>query len=116
MIFSEELLDFIYIETTSILKGVKSNKGDLLEEVKMFELSMSQIKNHPWHNLTVKKAKHDTSSPLYHNIQSTYVGNDPEEDYKEVLIWKVADMLYVTAAVDHHPEYLLKWDVVVFNG
>lgn len=91
-------------------------KEDLLEEINVFELTMKQVKKHPWQELTYTHAELDTKSALYKNIQSSYVGDDPEEDYKEVIVWRIADMLYVTAAVDHSPEYPLKWDVVVFNG
>lgn len=116
MIFSEQLIDNIYTETKAMLNDVKMNKEDLLEEVKIFELTMKQVKNHPWQQLSIEKAELDTKSALYHKIQTSYVGEDPEEDYKKVIVWQIADMLYVTAAVDHDPSYSLKWDVVVFNG
>ncbi len=116
MIFSEQIINTIYTETKALLSGVLIKKEDLLEEINVFELTMKQVKKHPWQQLSIEKAERDTKSVLYNNIQTSYVGDDPEEDYKEVIVWRIADMLYVTAAVDHDPSYALKWDVVVFNG
>lgn len=115
MIISEAVIDFIYTETEAIVDEVTLHKGDLIEEVKMFEMSVNQLKGHPWINLTNTRAKRDTSGSLYKKIQENYVGDDPEEDYKEVIVWKIANMLYITASVDHDPKISLKWDVVVFN-
>lgn len=116
MIFSKKLIDQIYENTIELQPNVIAKKEDLLEEIKMFEFTMQQVKKHPWIGEALQDAKRDESSPLYNNIQSTYVGNDPEEDYKEVIIWSVANLLYVTAAIDHDPSIPLKWDVVVYNG
>lgn len=116
MIFSTTLIDTIYTDTNELLDEVQINKKDLVEEVKIFEHTMSQVKKHPWQGLSVEHAKRDEASTLYQNIQTSFVGDDPEEDYKEVIVWKIADLLYVTAAVDHDPSIAVKWDVVVFNG
>lgn len=91
-------------------------KEDLIEEIKMFELTISQVKQHPWHGISVNQVERDQKSALYQNIQTSYVGDDPEEDYKEVIVWEIANMLYVTAAIDHDPKIFVKWDVVVFNS
>jgi hypothetical protein len=116
MILSTTIIDTIYTDTEALLQGNVIRKTDLVEEIKMFELTMSQVKQHPWQNLSFDRTQRDQSSPLYHNIQTSYVGDDPEEDYKEVIVWKLADMLYITAAVDHDPSFAVKWDVVVYNG
>lgn len=115
LIFSKKIIDHIFDETSFLLNDVTINKSDLLEEVEVFELTMKNIKQHPWQKLSIEIAHRDTSSTLYNKIQTSYVGSDPEEDYKEVIVWKIANMLFVTAAVDHDPNYAVKWDVVVFN-
>lgn len=115
MILQKSLIDYIYNETKSKLSGVTINKQDLLEEINIFELTMKQVKNHPWKEKSVMTAHFDTNSTLYKKIQSSYVGDDPEEDYKQVIVWHLEGMLYITASVDHSPDYPLKWDVVVFN-
>ncbi|RXI98622.1 hypothetical protein DS745_20110 [Anaerobacillus alkaliphilus] len=115
MIFSNIIIDGIYADTKSLLPNVLMKKEELLEEIKMFEYTMAQVKKHPWQDITIKEVRRDQSSPLYQKIQSSYVGSDPEEDYKEVIVWEIAEMLYITAAVDHDPTIALKWDVVVFN-
>jgi hypothetical protein len=116
MIFSTKLIETIYKETSSLLEDVIIKKAELIEEIKMFEFTMTQVKQHPWQGEELGLAERDQSSPLFHNIQTSYVGDDPEEDYKEVIVWKVANLLYVTAAVDHDRNIAVKWDVVVFNG
>lgn len=116
MIFSTTLIDRIYTDTNELLDGVIINKPDLIEEVKLFEHTMTQVKKHPWQELSIEQAKRDETSTLYQNIQTSFVGDDPEEDYKEVIVWKIAELLFVTAAVDHDPSIAVKWDVVVFNG
>ncbi|MFN7250572.1 MAG: hypothetical protein ACK4M9_07210 [Anaerobacillus sp.] len=116
MIFSTKLIETIYHDTSALLGDVIITEADLIEEIKMFEYTMTQVKQHPWQGRALDLAERDQSSPLFHNIQTSYVGDDPEEDYKEVIVWKVANLLYVTAAVDHDPNIAVKWDVVVFNG
>ncbi len=115
MIFTNTIIEDIYTNTKALLPDVTMSLEDLQEEIKMFELTMAQVKKHPWQDSSIKDVKLDQSSPLYEKIQTSYVGSDPEEDYKEVIVWRIADMLYVTAAVDHDPTIVLKWDVVVFN-
>lgn len=110
-----EVLDKVFNETKLSLEGVEMHKKDLLEEVHFFELSMKQLKNHPWKQIAVYNVQLDTSSSLYNKIQSAYVGDDPEEDYKQVIVWKMADMLFITAAVDHDKSIPVKWDVVVYE-
>lgn len=116
MIISKTLIEKIVDDTKAILKDVSVHKGELVEEVRIFELTMKQLKKHPWASNTITNAIYDTESMLYKNIQSSYVGNDPEEDYKQVIVWKLAEMLYITAAVDHDNQIPVKWDVVVYNG
>ncbi|MCT8137293.1 hypothetical protein H1D32_05760 [Anaerobacillus sp. CMMVII] len=116
MIFSNAVIDTIFAEAGTLLPNVKMHQNELIEEIKMFEFTMTQVKQHPWQNVSIEQVQRDQFSTLYQNIQSSYVGDDPEEDYKEVIVWKIKDMLYVTAAVDHDPSISVKWDVVVFNG
>lgn len=116
LVFSERLIDQLFVNTKRELPNVKINKEDLVKEIAFFELTMKQVVNHPWLDENKKTAKRDTSSELYKRIQEKFVGPDPEEDYRSVIVWEIADLLYVTAAVDHNPSIEVKWDVVVFDA
>lgn len=115
LIFSDDLIEHIFSDASIQLDNVTLFRDDLKKEISFFESTMKQVQQHPWSNLTIKKVKRDTNSALYKGIQQKFVGPDPEEDYKQVIVWKIADLLYVTAAVDHDPSYTVKWDVVVFD-
>lgn len=112
--FSEHLIEKVYVSTKAELPSAMVDKEVLEKEISFFEMTMKQIENHPWVNVE-KNVKKDTSSVLYKEIQEKFVGPDPEEDYKQVIIWKIAELLYITASVDHDPSIPVKWDVVVFD-
>ncbi|MCD8500754.1 MAG: hypothetical protein LRY71_02555 [Bacillaceae bacterium] len=65
MVFSERLIDQLFVNTKRELPNVKINKEDLVKEIAFFELTMKQVVNHPWLDENKKTAKRDTSSELY---------------------------------------------------
>ncbi|MGO4890076.1 hypothetical protein ACJ2A9_20205 [Anaerobacillus sp. MEB173] len=114
-IFTDEIIEQIYLDTKNSVNDVVINKIELKQEILMFDSAMQHVKDHPWRETKVTKAIKDTTSRLYKNIHKSFVGPDPEEDYKDVIVWSVADKLYVTAAIDHNPDLSVKWDVVVYD-
>lgn len=113
-IFTDKIINQIFAGAKQHLPDEIINKADLKKEALMFEAAMQHITSHPW-SKTELEANLDTSSSLYKKIQQSFVGPDPEEDYKQVIVWKVDDTLYVTAAADHDPSFPVKWDVVVYE-
>ncbi|MBU8905249.1 hypothetical protein [Desertibacillus haloalkaliphilus] len=114
-IFTDEIIDEILMDAKRRITTASIEKKELVQEVMMFNAAMQHVKGHPWNQITIDDILYDTTSSLYKKIHKQFVGDDPEEDYKDVLVWNVAKNLYVTAALDHDPTFAVKWDVVVYE-